>query len=97
MPTKDPVKRRAIVKRWEARHPEQTRAFRKRAHARNLGRYQDAFDLGLVEPQPKTCPRCKRFKQVDEFYRNRGQRDGLTPWCKECWAEARKLQRRKER
>ena len=32
----------------------------------------------------KVCTRCDRQLPVDDFYRNRGTRDGLASWCKSC-------------
>jgi len=35
----------------------------------------------------KYCPRCRRWKGVDSYYKNRSQLDGLTPWCRDCFRE----------
>ena len=32
----------------------------------------------------KSCSKCKVEKPLDEFYRQRAAKDGLTPWCKQC-------------
>lgn len=35
--------------------------------------------------QQKTCTRCKAFKPVAEFCRNRSRRDGLNSECRSCY------------
>jgi len=43
----------------------------------------------------KICSRCKENKSIDEFTKNRSEKDGLFPYCRECkiiydrahWAE----------
>lgn len=32
----------------------------------------------------KTCPKCKTFKPLSEFYRNRRSKDGRAHYCKPC-------------
>lgn len=32
----------------------------------------------------KRCPQCGETKEHGEFYRNRAQRDGLSPYCRPC-------------
>ena len=32
----------------------------------------------------KVCPKCKKEKSVDCFYKNKTRADGLACWCKEC-------------
>jgi hypothetical protein len=32
----------------------------------------------------KNCSRCKQEKPFNEFYKDKGQRSGLTPSCKKC-------------
>lgn len=36
------------------------------------------------EKVAKVCTRCQVEKSVDDFYRNRQQRDGHSSWCAEC-------------
>jgi hypothetical protein len=35
----------------------------------------------------KQCTRCKKRKAVDQFYRDRSMKSGLTSWCKTCTRE----------
>lgn len=39
--------------------------------------------------QQKRCGRCKAVQPVDQFRRDRSNKDGLTSWCKSCWKEFR--------
>lgn len=32
----------------------------------------------------KRCPRCKKAKSEDQFYKNRSKKDGLRTYCIEC-------------
>lgn len=34
----------------------------------------------------KRCPRCETAKSLDDFYRNKGMRDGRHSYCKSCTA-----------
>lgn len=34
----------------------------------------------------KWCPKCQQYLPRDAFYRNAAQFDGLSPYCKVCWA-----------
>jgi hypothetical protein len=36
------------------------------------------------EDGQKMCTWCDEWKNDTEFYKRKGQRDGLSPWCKEC-------------
>jgi hypothetical protein len=36
------------------------------------------------EAAVKTCTKCREMKRADEFYRDKGHRDGLTSACKPC-------------
>lgn len=44
----------------------------------------------------KWCNRCKNIRRLDEFYNDRMSRDGLSPNCKICKAEQKKLQKQKK-
>ena len=35
-------------------------------------------------PTHKLCPKCKETKPLAGFYRNRGQKHGVTSYCKPC-------------
>lgn len=35
----------------------------------------------------KKCTTCHEWKPIEEFYRNRQMKDGLTPMCKTCFSE----------
>ena len=43
----------------------------------------------------KRCSTCKTVKATDEFYRNRGTKDGLDNVCKSCRREHNKKFRQK--
>jgi hypothetical protein len=32
----------------------------------------------------KKCTKCEKVKNLDEFYKNKNKKDGLTCWCKIC-------------
>ena len=34
--------------------------------------------------QQKVCPKCKKTKDVSEFFRNKSRRDGTSYACKQC-------------
>lgn len=38
----------------------------------------------------KTCSKCRYSYRLDDFYVDRGKRDGLTVWCKRCVKAARR-------
>ena len=38
----------------------------------------------LLRPQTKTCPRCGRTSQIEEFFRGDTLGDGVTILCQEC-------------
>lgn len=46
-------------------------------------------ELEGTNPTSKTCTRCGKVKSSSEFSRNRGRKDGLFDWCKECHKEGR--------
>ena len=35
----------------------------------------------------KTCTKCKKEKELTKFYKDKGKKDGLKSWCKECHLE----------
>ncbi|MGI5155779.1 WhiB family transcriptional regulator [Microbispora sp. CA-102843] len=44
----------------------------------------------VVHKEPtKTCPRCREPRTHAEFFTSPGTADGLSPWCKPCFAEVR--------
>jgi len=45
----------------------------------------------------KICSRCKKILGVDNFSKDRGNRTGLSPWCKKCHYEYEKDYRKKRR
>jgi hypothetical protein len=32
----------------------------------------------------KVCTRCKKRRKVDNFYRDKHMKDGVSSWCKSC-------------
>lgn len=32
----------------------------------------------------KVCTRCRKRRKVEQFYKDKHQRDGLSSWCKGC-------------
>ena len=38
------------------------------------------WDSGLL----KRCSKCGGVKLLSEFHSDKSQRDGLSPWCKDC-------------
>jgi len=43
----------------------------------------------------KQCSKCKEFKKVEEFHKDKRRSDGLGSWCKECDYESEKQWRAK--
>ena len=37
-----------------------------------------------MSAKTKTCTRCTRRRKVEQFYKDRYDKDGLSSWCKEC-------------
>jgi 5-methylcytosine-specific restriction endonuclease McrA len=38
----------------------------------------------MPEIVTKICPKCRKTKPAGDFYKDRGRRDGLSGYCKEC-------------
>jgi hypothetical protein len=32
----------------------------------------------------KACTRCKKRRKVEQFYKDKHMKDGLSSWCKPC-------------
>jgi 5-methylcytosine-specific restriction endonuclease McrA len=60
---------------------QQRKEFRKK----NKQKLQNVIPTGT-----KICRQCRQEKDVEEFNRNYGNKDGLCSWCKECQSEAHK-------
>lgn len=43
----------------------------------------------------KTCARCKRRRRKTSFAKNRGRKDGLQPYCRDCHKELRQERKRR--
>ena len=41
----------------------------------------------------KLCSKCRKWKGENQFYRNRGSKDGLAGWCRKCLSAAREKRR----
>lgn len=41
----------------------------------------------------KICTKCKKKKPLIEFYKHKGYKDGLSSWCKKCFAKYHKTPR----
>jgi len=41
----------------------------------------------------KRCTKCGLEKPFEDFYKNKGRKDGLNAWCKSCFNNATKLKR----
>ena len=46
-----------------------------------------------IELGGKQCPKCKLWKDVDEFHTNRFNKDGLYNCCKECISKRKRYER----
>jgi len=44
----------------------------------------EADDTTGGKTEQKRCSKCKQFKPLSEFYKDRSTKDGLARWCKEC-------------
>lgn len=54
-------------------------------------RNKEAFARGVFKVlEEKVCGKCEELKKSDEFGRDFGRWDGLSPWCYSCNAEAAK-------
>jgi hypothetical protein len=54
---------------------------------------KDKFETAAepaVEAEKKQCGKCKEFKPLTEFYKNKSTSDGLARWCKECKKQYRR-------
>lgn len=58
-------------------------ANRKQREARQ--KLADRKDSEIVTPKNKHCNKCDTDKKAAEFYTNRRYKDGLFPWCKDCY------------
>jgi hypothetical protein len=38
-------------------------------------------------PKTKTCTRCHKRRKIDQFYKDKTQKDGHASWCKTCERE----------
>ena len=49
-------------------------------HQRELQQLQDC----LLKPRTKTCPRCGKTSNIEEFFKGDALSDGVTILCQEC-------------
>lgn len=49
----------------------------------------------MIEVQKK-CSRCKTYKTLNSFYRDKRSKDGVNHWCKQCRSEYRKTEASKK-
>ena len=35
----------------------------------------------------KVCTRCKKRRKIDQFYKDKHMKDGVSSWCKSCTRE----------
>lgn len=47
----------------------------------------DAPGVFMNHAKTKTCTRCKKRRKVEQFYKDRTIKDGLSSWCKDCTKE----------
>ena len=45
----------------------------------------------------KECSKCKQQKPFDQFYRNKGTKDGFGSWCKACDTDFKRAQRKEQK
>ena len=45
----------------------------------------------------KTCTRCKKRRKVEQFYRDKTIKDGLSSWCKYCTKDYDRAYRERKR
>ena len=38
----------------------------------------------IAAPTTKKCTRCSKRRKVEQFYKDRHMKDGLSSWCKSC-------------
>lgn len=50
----------------------------------------ETAETAVAEAEKKQCSKCKKLKPLDEFYKNKSTKDGLSRWCKQCKREYRK-------
>ena len=48
-------------------------------------------------PIEKWCPQCRRYKPIEEFYKDAKETTGLHWRCKQCDNSARKMNKRRVR
>lgn len=67
-----------------------------RAKARNRARsLRERLDVEGKNLSGKTCPRCREYKAIAAFARDRGDLTGYRAYCKPCRAQDRRLERYK--
>lgn len=44
----------------------------------------------------KQCTRCRKRRKVEQFYRDKHVKDGLSSWCKTCTREYDKAYRERK-
>ena len=42
------------------------------------------IDSVCVQIKTKTCTRCKKRRRVEQFYKDKHVKDGLSSWCEAC-------------
>jgi hypothetical protein len=55
----------------------------KKKNVRRYMRYEDRHRI-IDGVKQKYCRHCKRWKNEDKFYKDRGKKDGLNDRCKKC-------------
>ena len=48
-------------------------------------------------PTTKTCTRCLKRRKVEQFYRDKHMKDGLSSWCKACTKDYDRSYRERKR
>lgn len=50
-----------------------------------------------AQAKTKVCTRCTKRRKLDQFYKDKTQRDGHGSWCKSCEREYDREYRAKKR
>lgn len=60
-------------------------SYRSSLHVSHIGHIIRTMDTGAQTQQMKTCTKCGATKPSSGFGKYIASKDGLRPWCRECW------------
>ena len=70
---------------------------RREYYKKDYKKLSDRKDSDIIYPKKKRCSHCGKIKFAREFNRNKGKKDGLDFWCKDCSKQANAKWRQKHK